>query len=171
MGFLVAKGYLTRVRELREFTRVIGYMSGEVRYRREILAQAFRHVSGKCKAPFATWLIDLSDKLQSDTESDSYDISDVQNSNTDVDFYSIWKELSYKLYISSSLKREDMEYVYNLGQTIGYLDVQAQEQGLTLLQEDLSRHIQRLESEMKERIRVAMILGVVIGILLVILFL
>ena len=39
-----------------------------------------------------------------------------------------------------------------------------------LLQGDLNRHIQRLESEMKERIRVAMILGTVVGILLVIMF-
>ena len=155
-GFLVAKGFLTRVRQLRELERLIGYMSGEVRYRREILAQAFYNVSKKCKEPFASWLGGLADNLK-------------QGPLT-LDFDSIWREAAGELYLLSAFKQEDMEYVYNLGQTIGYLDVQAQEQGLMLLQGDLNRHIQRLESEMKERIRVAMILGTVVGILLVIMF-
>lgn len=170
-GFLVAKGYLTRVRELREFAHLIGYMTGEVRYRREILSQAFRHVSKKCKEPFAAWFLELADNLQKNIGADVVVPDGNQETDTDMDFESIWLDAANQLYMHSALKQEDMEYVYNLGQTIGYLDVQAQEQGLALLQSDLNRHIQRLEAEMKERIRVAMILGIVTGILLVIVLL
>ena len=178
-GFLVAKGFLTRVRQLRELERLIGYMSGEVRYRREILAQAFYNVSNKCKEPFASWLGGLSDSLKQETQRMLFRKEACENISEDtfedayaatLDFDSIWREAAEGLYLLSAFKLEDMEYVYNLGQTIGYLDVQAQEQGLMLLQGDLNRHIQRLESEMKERIRVAMILGTVVGILLVIMF-
>lgn len=166
-GILVAKGFLMRVRQLRELEHLIGYMSGEVRYRREILPQAFGNVSAKCKEPFATWLRSLSDNLKQEPQILP---ADEAFSTAAPDFDSIWQNAAGKLYLLSAFKREDMEYLYNLGQTIGYLDVQAQEQGLMLLQGDLKRHIQRLENEMKERIRVATILGAVVGILLVIMF-
>ena len=156
-----------RVRQLQELGRIIGYMSGELRYRREILAQAFESISKKCSVPFSGWLDELSKRLDRNLRlrmDDEY----MRMENTD--FQSLWKKSADDFYLQSGLKREDMEYIYNLGQTIGYLDVQAQEQGLLLLQGDLNRHIQRLEDEMHERIRVAMILGAVLGILLVIIF-
>lgn len=171
---------MTRVRQLRELEHLIGYMSGEVRYRREILTQAFFNISTKCKEPFSIWLRDLADGLKGGTQNMPIEdaiYEEMKNMPIDetkyavtLDFDSIWKDAAGWLYLHSALKWEDMEYVYNLGQTIGYLDVQAQEQGLMLLQGDLNRHIQRLESEVKERIRVAMILGIVVGILLVIMF-
>lgn len=84
------------------------------------------------------------------------------------DFDQIWIEHADKLYESSGLKQEDMEYIYNLGQTIGYLDVQAQEEGLALLQADLGRHIRELEAEAKDRMRLALVVGSVAGVLLII---
>ena len=84
------------------------------------------------------------------------------------DFDQIWRKHADRLYESSGLKQEDMEYIYNLGQTIGYLDVQAQEEGLELLQADLGRHIRELETESKDRIRVSLAVGSVAGVLLII---
>ena len=84
------------------------------------------------------------------------------------DFDQIWIEHADKLYESSGLKQEDMEYIYNLGQTIGYLDVQAQEEGLALLQADLGRHIRELEAEAKDRMRLSLVVGSVAGVLLII---
>ena len=84
------------------------------------------------------------------------------------DFDQIWIEHADKLYESSGLKQEDMEYIYNLGQTIGYLDVQAQEEGLALLQADLGRHIRELEAEAKDRMRLSLVVGTGAGVLLII---
>ena len=50
----------------------------------------------------------------------------------------------------------------------GYLDVQAQEEGLALLQADLGRHIRELEAEAKDRMRLSLVVGSVAGVLLII---
>lgn len=164
MGVLRAAGIRRRVKEMQEFARILSYLIGELRYQRDILAFVFERVSKKCSPSFAGWLKKLTDALavmQSDTK--------LEPSAVVSDFYQIWKKEADELYASSGLNREDMEYIYNLGQTIGYLDVQAQEQGLLLLQADLSRHIQGLEAETKDRVRLSLVFGTVAGILLIIL--
>ena len=92
----------------------------------------------------------------------------VQERAAEADFYQIWMKNADELYEKSGLKKEDIEYIYNLGQTIGYLDVQAQEEGLALLQTDLGRHIHELESTSKEQMKVAFVIGTVVGVLLII---
>ena len=84
------------------------------------------------------------------------------------DFDQIWERKADELYIRSGLKKEDMEYIYNLGQMIGYLDVQAQEEGFALLAEEVGRHIRKLEDASKEQIKIACVAGAVAGVLLVI---
>lgn len=117
----------------------------------------------KCRQPYAAWLSELSQALMEAQQRQAYSYTEVA-----ADFDQIWIEHADKLYESSGLKQEDMEYIYNLGQTIGYLDVQAQEEGLALLQADLGRHIRELEAEAKDRMRLSLVVGSVAGVLLII---
>ena len=108
----------------------------------------FARVAKKCRQPYAAWLSALSQALMEAQQGQAYSYTEVA-----ADFDQIWRKHADRLYESSGLKQEDMEYIYNLGQTIGYLDVQAQEEGLALLQADLGRHIRELETESKDRRR------------------
>lgn len=163
MGCLRAVGIRRRVHELREYARVLSFLTGELRYRRDILSQVFARVGKKCKDPFASWLLAFADTL-----TDMQDISGLPEPVHTSDFYQIWIKNADGLYEQSGLKKEDMEYIYNLGQTVGYLDVQAQEDGLALLQADLLRHIRELEKTSKEQIRLSLVLGTIAGVLLVV---
>ena len=154
MGILRAMAIRRRVKEMQEYARVLSVATAELRYRRDILAQVFVRVAKKCRQPYAAWLSELSQALM--------------EAEVAADFDQIWIEHADKLYESSGLKQEDMEYIYNLGQTIGYLDVQAQEEGLALLQADLGRHIRELEAEAKDRMRLSLVVGSVAGVLLII---
>lgn len=112
---------------MREYARVLSVATAELRYRRDILAQVFVRVAKKCRQPYAAWLLELSQALM-EAQGQAYSYTEVA-----ADFDQIWRKHADRLYESSGLKQEDMEYIYNLGQTIGYLDVQAQEEGLALL--------------------------------------
>lgn len=163
MGILRAMGIRRRVKEMQEFARILSFLTGELRYHRDILAQVFTRVSKKCKAPYADWLSAVSVSLRN-----IQDMPPVQERAAEADFYQIWMKNADELYEKSGLKKEDIEYIYNLGQTIGYLDVQAQEEGLALLQAELGRHIHELESTSKEQMKVAFVIGTVVGVLLII---
>ena len=163
MGILRAMAIRRRVKEMQEYARVLSVATAELRYRRDILAQIFVRVAKKCRQPYAAWLSELSQALMEAQQRQAYSYTEVA-----ADFDQIWIEHADKLYESSGLKQEDMEYIYNLGQTIGYLDVQAQEEGLALLQADLGRHIRELEAEAKDRMRLSLVVGSVAGVLLII---
>lgn len=163
MGILHAAGIRRRVKEMRAFARVISFLSGELRYRRDILTEAFARVAKKCMPPFEEWLTGISDDLKK-----IQDVCEMPDSISVTDFDQIWERKTDELYIRSGLKKEDMEYIYNLGQMIGYLDVQAQEEGFALLAEEVGRHIRKLEDASKEQIKIACVAGAVAGVLLVI---
>lgn len=163
MGILHAAGIRRRVKEMRAFARVISFLSGELRYRRDILTEAFARVAKKCMPPFTEWLTGISDDLKK-----IQDVCEMPDSISVTDFDQIWEREADELYIRSGLKKEDMEYIYNLGQMIGYLDVQAQEEGFALLAEEVGRHIRKLEDASKEQIKIACVAGAVAGVLLVI---
>lgn len=163
MGILRAMAIRRRVKEMQEYARVLAVVAAELRYRRDILAQVFARVAKKCREPYALWLSALSQSLMETQQKQVY-----EDLETAFDFDQIWLEHADKLYETSGLKQEDMEYIYNLGQTIGYLDVQAQEEGLALLQADTGRHIRELEAEAKNRMRLSLVVGSVAGVLLVI---
>lgn len=163
MGILRAMGIRRRVKEMQEFARVLSYLTGELRYHRDILTQVFARVSRKCKAPYTDWLSALSASLRN-----IQDMPLMQEKMMSADFNQIWVKNADELYEKSGLKKEDIEYIYNLGQTIGYLDVQAQEDGLALLQADLCRHIHELETTSKEQMKVTFVIGAVVGVLLII---
>lgn len=163
MGILRAMAIRRRVKEMQEYARVLTVVTAELRYRRDILAQVFARVAKKCRQPYAQWLSELSQAMTEAQQGQALSYAE-----TAADFDHIWMEHADKLYESSGLKQKDMEYIYNLGRTIGYLDVQAQEEGLALLQADLGRHIRELETEAKDRMRLSLVVGSVAGVLLVI---
>lgn len=153
LGILCAYNARTRLKQLRELERIIGYLSGEIRYRREVLGVACKHVSARCSTVYADWLLEVAASTENENNTALQDI---------------WECAKDKLYASSCLSKRDMDYINNLGQTLGYLDVQAQERGLSLLQQEIHETVQSLEHEVQNRERIAVILGIIGGLLLVI---
>ena len=110
MGILRAMAIRRRVKEMQEYARVLSVATAELRYRRDILAQVFVRVAKKCRQPYAAWLSELSQALMEAQQRQAYSYTEVA-----ADFDQIWIEHADKLYESSGLKQEDMEYIYNLG--------------------------------------------------------
>jgi hypothetical protein len=109
MGILRAMAIRRRVKEMQEYARVLSVATAELRYRRDILAQVFVRVAKKCRQPYAVWLSELSQALMEAQQRQAYSYTEVA-----ADFDQIWIEHADKLYESSGLKQEDMEYLKTL---------------------------------------------------------
>ena len=107
MGILRAMAIRRRVKEMQEYARVLSVVTAELRYRRDILAQVFVRVAKKCRPPYAPWLSKLSQALLEIQQKQAFD-----HTEASADFDQIWMEHADKLYESSGLKQEDMEYIY-----------------------------------------------------------
>ena len=109
MGIMKAKSVCRRVRELREYAGILSFVTGELRYRRDILSQIFRRISGKCVPPFSIWLSKVAEELMH-TDREEMQEDDRCKSGQFV-FIEIWRKNADELYHGSSLKKEDMEYM------------------------------------------------------------
>lgn len=149
MAFIMKK----RVDELRELERLINYIEGEIRYRHSILSQACLNAGSKTGQPFKEWLCGLSKTVEEDC---------------DRGFIDIWEDSLKYLKSKSCLNKEDMERLYDLGRTLGYLDIESQKQGLMLEKENIHNVIQRLDKSLAGNMKLSVVLGTLGGIFIVV---
>lgn len=157
LGLCIANNMRLRVKQLKELERIILFLEGEIRVRHSILSEAFRFASKKCGQPFNEWLIYLSDSL-----------SDI---NCDSDFYTIWTSSLAILRDKSRLNKTDLSIVENIGQTLGYLDIRAMEQGLSLERENIKDVAKTSLCELPNRVKISIILGILGGVFIIIVLL
>lgn len=153
LGFCIANNMRLRVKQLKELERIILFLEGEIRVRHAILGEAFLFASKKCGQPFNEWLMFLSDSL-----------SDV---NCVSDFNTIWNGSLAILRDKSKLNKSDLSIVENIGQTLGYLDIRAMEQGLLLERENIKDVVKTSLCELPNRVRISIILGILGGVLVI----
>lgn len=143
------------MRDLRNLSYLIGYLSAEVQYRKDILCEVFARVGRKSKPPFRDWMYGLSKQLE----------------QGEMIFADLWGQNIKGLYEQSGLKQEDLEYLEYLGQVLGYLDVETQIAALSRLQKELETKVDMLSGRMRESVRVSFVLGITGGFLLVMILL
>ena len=140
---------------------MIIYIENEIRYKHSVLSEVFQNAGRRVKEPYGSWLAELGERLEAVTfdNAGSYSFND------------IWEISLEDLRVASHLKDEDIAELATLGQTLGYMDVTAQQMGLTLYLEELRRDIERISASLPDKTRVSVIAGTVGGILIVILLL
>lgn len=162
---------------LKAIERIVMYLESEIRYRHSLMSEAFFNAAGKTDKPFSDWLSYLAGRLK-DNYNSKYDYtgfaySDFEPFNLDedynnFDFFNIWCESLIMLKDNSFLSNEDIEELKALGQTLGYLDIEAHKAGIGLEINNLHDRISCVSDGLKERMRVSVIAGAVFGILVVV---
>ena len=157
----------TRVKNLRELERILGFLEGEIRCRHSFLEDACINTSKKCGQPFSQWLNALALELSGMSGKNMHKTEEDDISHS---FADIWIRNIEGLGESTCLNAEDMDELKQLGQTLGYLDIQMQEEGLRLEMDSLHAKNVRLKAELSSRVKLSVMLGFLAGILLVIFF-
>ncbi|MBO6115394.1 MAG: stage III sporulation protein AB [Lachnospiraceae bacterium] len=100
----------------------------------------------------------------------SESISFVKKDDTgyNADFFSIWTDSLFLLSSGTCLTKEDLEELCAIGQTLGYLDIEAHKMGLRLEIDSFHKKISDYSEGLKDKIKVSVVTGAVVGILVVI---
>ena len=83
-------------------------------------------------------------------------------------FFSIWTDSLFLLSSGTCLTKEDLEELCAIGQTLGYLDIEAHKMGLRLEIDSFHKKISDYSEGLKDKIKVSVVTGAVVGILVVI---
>ena len=165
-----------RRENLKSLERILIYLESEIRYSHSIISEAFLNAAKKSDEPFKTWLFYLGKRLNDTAfddikkDNDFKFLNSVSDSYRQVEnnFFDIWKDSLIFLSFSTCLLDEDLEELANIGQTLGYLDIEAHKMGLRLEIDNFHKKIIDYNSDLKEKMKVSVISGAVIGILVVI---
>ena len=169
-----------RLDNLKEIERIIIYIENEIRYRQSVLCDACHNAALKSDKPFNEWLENLSYELGY-KKNFMYENKDgyinkagfIDNDsliNNDESFNNIWNSSLSFLRDNSYLRKSDLEELRNLGQTLGYLDINSQEMGIKLALKNIRSKIEDYNQKLPEKIKLSLIASGVCGILIVILF-
>ncbi len=164
--------------DLRTLERIVMYLESEIRYRHSVMSEAFGSAAQKTDKPFSDWLLELEIMLKDNiNNSDAYpyyedEAYDEMNFSCDTDykscdFYRIWCESLVRLQDDTFLNDSDMEELKSLGQTLGYMDIEAHRAGIELFLLNIHNRINDINCGLKDRIRISVVAGAVFGILVV----
>ncbi len=141
---------------LKSIERILMYLESEIRYRHSLIYEAFNNAAVKADKPFSMWLLNLGESLY------LYDTPDKDS------FYEIWCDSLEMLRYGTCLTNEDIEELAAVGQTLGYLDIEAHKAGLALEIDHFHEKIFEYNQTLTGRMRVSVMAGAVFGILVVI---
>lgn len=126
-----------------------------------MLNEAIYNVSLKTYHPFTMWLKDLSDEIELQG-------SGVNKDGAFKDFYSLWCESLEGLKEQTLLTNKDLGQIYDVGKALGYLDIESQQMNLNLERELIHKHILDMDKDINTRMKNAIILCFLGGIMTVI---
>lgn len=152
-GFTMGVEVKQRLAELRMLKKVVLMLRGEINYAKAPLPEAFQNIGGRLKEPFQSWCRKISEEL--------FALSGK-------DFLEIWEFHIRSDLGQSKLNKEDLKLLSQLGEQIGYLDVQMQLNNIDLYVEQLETEIRAAEAESAKKVRIYQCLGTMAGILFVI---
>lgn len=156
IGFCAGNRLEERKCLLKELKNVIILLKGEIRFSGSVMGQAFVNVSGKCSEPFKTFLTACGEEMN------KYDGRSLGK---------IWKEEVDKHFKETVLDKIQIEKISELGEKLGFLDLQMQLSYLEQFSEELSADIKELDNKIKDNCKLYKSLGVMGGILVVLIIL
>ena len=147
LGFVVARGYGLRVRQLEDLQSAFALLETEIVYGLTPLGEAFERVSHRVAQPAANFLGQSAAGL---------------NGGQTVE--SAWQRALDELGRDSALRREDVEILRYFGRGLGEADIGQQQKKFRLLSEQLERAVAQAWAEKNKNQRIWQYLGVTGGI-------
>lgn len=132
LGFEMAGDIRKRIIHLRSLQCALRMLKGEIEYAISSLEEAFEHISKRLEPPFSIFFYAVSSELKE---------LDNQNLNE------IWKKQIKILAKNSCLKEEDLILLDELGNQLGYLDVDMQIRTIDALYVQLEERLKQLVEE------------------------
>lgn len=154
IGSIMAYRVKQRVEELIYVKKLMLMFKGELRYKNAMLSDAFMSVANRSKKPYDRLFAGLSEATE---ENHSMTMAKVFSSKID--------EL---LTDDTFLKKEDIQWFKELGETMGYQDQKMQLANIDLYIDRLSSLIDEEKEKMNETIKLYRTLGVMAGLLVAI---
>lgn len=154
IGFAMAYGLGMRQKQLLELKKFAMLLKSEIRYTMAPLPEAFRHIEGRLKAPFSTFIASVAKVLET-MEGRS--------------FASVWNAQMNLHLKKTNLTTGDLQTLSDFGDHLGFLDREMQLAAVDLYVEQLETAMGQLGKGLNGRQRVAKTLGTLGGLLMAIL--
>lgn len=163
LGLRIAFNMRGRIRDLKEIERILGFLEGELRVRHSTMDEALENVASKSGQPFKLWLKELAENIRT-----SQNYVDYNCSNEHIDLHDMWNKSLDKLLGRTSLNFKDIEQLQDVGRALGYLDIESQQMNLKMEMELIHQHILTLDKDLSVRMKNAVVVCLLGGIMTVI---
>lgn len=154
MGLSFSADLKKHCMELRLLKQLIYMLRGEIKYTKTPLPEAFSNMADRLPEPFGPFLRETAEEMRG-MEGKS--------------FCELWREQVEKCLSGTRLTKEEREQLGDLGEVLGYLDLEMQLSSLELYLERLELCIREAQETMAAKQKLYQSLGVAAGIFLVIL--
>ncbi len=168
LGLRIAMNMRGRLAALCQVERILCYIEGELKVRHARLGEALTDVSLKTPNPYSYWLSQLADMLESCTTCAEVQSKVYDNTIEYKDFYTLWCRSLTTLRDETPLSFKDITSLYDVGKALGYLDIESQQMNLALERERLHSVIVELDKDLNSRMKNAVVMCFLGGLLSVI---
>ncbi len=151
LGIMKARQWSDHRKMLEQLRKMIYLLRGEILYAHAPLGEALRRVGDKSSGPGAAWFGKMAERVRNQ-EGDS--------------FYTIWGEELDRQGKKLLLSRREYQELRELGEHLGYLDLDMQDRTIALYLEQLDMSIGFYREHERERIRMCASLGIMSGLFL-----
>ena len=153
-GIMKAENMKRQLENMKELQRIISMIQSEIRYSQAFLGEIFENIGQGVREPFRSWLLEMSRQTNSFI---GKSLGDIWQSSVEINL----DAFGFPVYIFESLKQ--------LGNQLGYADVQVQMRLMDLYQEHLERTIREMHDQVQTKVRLYHCLGVMSGLFVAVL--
>lgn len=133
-----------------ELKRMVLLLRGEMRYGMYPIGEVCSHVADKMDGNRKKFLLELEDQIKKREEKD---------------FSSIWEKSAGKWFPREYFQKGEWNQILQLGNMLGYLDLEMQMKGFSLILEQMDESIDRLKLQQEKNSRVYHTLGIGLGLM------
>ena len=153
MGILAGEKKKARRKQLKELLLHLKVMYGEIEYGRTALPEVLEIVASRNQG-------DITDFFKMVAK----ELSKMQGEG----FHTVWKRCMEAELSATSLEKKDRLWLEGLGENLGFLDQKMQLATITHYMMSLETAIEEAENEVKDKVKIYKLLGVLGGIFVVI---
>lgn len=153
-GFYQSGRVSQRIREDREFCRILTWLYGEIEYAATPLPQALQKIAGRSGKAFEVFFLSAAAQLENAGEKT---------------FWDIWQAQSQHYFEHSAMGGAEREILLDLGKNIGYGDRKLQLSTIALYMDNLETILKGLEETAASQKKLYRCIGIFAGILSVVL--
>lgn len=153
IGIMISNHYTVMTEELENLLKSSCIIRGEIKYAISELSEVFINASAKTGGSISAWLYELGCEMEK---------------SNDKSFDDIWKEKISYLSKTGNLNKKQLDMATNLGQILGYLDVESQINGLMIWEDNVRFEYENMRDRLSQIKKLSTMLGFCAGVIIVI---